>query len=55
MSVRRMTNSIRRDVCGEPAAEWRSLEITGHAGVVVKAMSGRIKWLEVERQEGKAQ
>jgi len=50
-----MTNSIRRDVCGEPATEWRSLKITGHAGVAAKAMNGRITWLEVERQEGKAQ
>ncbi|MFT5699908.1 MAG: hypothetical protein ACI8ZB_002776 [Desulforhopalus sp.] len=50
-----MTNSIRRGVCGEPATEWRSLEITDHAEVVVKAMIGRITWLEVERQEGKAQ
>jgi hypothetical protein len=50
-----MTNLIRRGVCGEPATEWRSLKIIGHAGVVVKAMAGRITWLEVERQEGMAQ
>jgi len=50
-----MTNSIRRGVCGEPATEWRSLKITGHAGVVAKAMAGRITWLEVERQEVMAQ
>ncbi len=55
MSVRRMTNSIRRGVCGEPATEWRSLEINDHAGVAVKAMIGRITWLEVERREGKVQ
>ena len=35
-----MTNSIQRGVWGEPATEWRILEITGRAGVVVKAMGG---------------
>ena len=43
-------------VCnGEPSAKWRSLKLTDHAGVVVKAMVGCILWLEVERREGKAQ
>jgi hypothetical protein len=31
------------------------LKAMNHAGVVAKAMTGRITWLEVERQEGKAQ
>jgi len=40
---------------GEPATKWRSLKLTVHAGVVDKAMSGRITWLAVERPDGEAQ
>ena len=55
VSVRRMTNSIRRDVTASPPAKGRSLKLTGHAGVAAKAMAGGITWLEVERPEGEAQ
>ena len=40
---------------GEPSTQWRSLKPTAHAGVAVKAMSGSLLWLEVERSEGQAQ
>ena len=39
----------------EPSTKWRSLKITGHAGVVDKAMVGYVLRLEVERSEGMAQ
>ena len=39
---------------GEPSTKWRSLKLTDHADVVVKAMVGHMLWLEVERSEGKA-
>ena len=55
LSVRRITNSIRRDVVGEPPTKWRSLKLTTHAMVVAKAMSGHITWLEAERWEGESQ
>ncbi len=40
---------------GEPPTLGRSLKITAYAMVVVKAMSGDVTWLEVERQEGRSQ
>ena len=39
---------------GEPSTKWRSLKLTDHAVVAVKAMAGRMLWLEVERLEGRA-
>jgi hypothetical protein len=47
-----LDSAVRYD---EPSAKWRSLKLTGHATVVVKAMVGCVLWLEVERSEGMAQ
>ena len=60
-SSRRRTVGLQDDeldsagCAGEPPTIGRSLKITVHATVAVKAMCGRITWLEVERQEGKSQ
>lgn len=35
----------------EPADSWRSPEFVQHAGMAVKAMLGRITWLEAECRE----
>ena len=48
-------NELDSAACdGEPSTKWRSLKLTDHADVVVKAMVGRMLWLEVERSEGMA-
>ena len=48
-------NELDSAACdGEPSTKWRSLKPTDHAVVVVKAMVGRMLWLEVERSEDKA-
>jgi hypothetical protein len=40
---------------GEPATKWRSLKLTAHAGGAVKAMSGRMTRVAVERPDSGAQ
>ena len=40
-SVRRITNPIRRSVCGEPAHPWRSLKLIIRVGLAVKTADGQ--------------
>ena len=50
--VLRITNSIRRKRCGEPARIRRSLKYTCHVERVLKTMTGHDTWLEAEWSEG---
>ena len=54
LSVRRITNSIRRGAATSLLIPRRSPKLAGHAGVVGEAMSRQPTWLEMERQEGVA-
>lgn len=40
---------------GEPARVGRSLEVIGHAGVTIKAMSGCATWVGMGCSEGRAE
>ena len=47
-----LDSAVRYD---EPSTKRRSLKLTGHAAVVVKAVVRYVLWLEVERSESMAQ